>query len=1303
MSATARNQVFSTVHTIGGLLPAEMLVRISQGKDVTGSRPADYRVVGSRSVRDDAERHWAFLKSIWEELREKLPGTPEAETPADPTGIAITQWLEPLFAELGFGSLTAIGASGIAAGDGGKTFPISHRWNHVPIHLVVWNASLDKRPAGGGSVSPQSLLQEFLNRSEAHLWGVLTNGRQVRLLRDSSALATASYVEFDLEAIFDGELFSEFVLLYRLLHVSRFEVVDGAAATCWLEMWRTEAIQTGIRALKHIRSGVQEAVAALASGFLKHPANGRLREGLDADALQHALLRFVYRLLFVFVAEDRGILHTPSADAEARERYHRYFSTARLRRVARHHRGGPHTDLYQALSLVLDGLARDEGRPELGLPALGGIFEESDTDRLLAGLSLSNEALLSAVRQLSQVKDKTSNRYRTIDYRNLGAEELGSIYEFLLELRLTPSADMRSARMVEVAGNARKTTGSFYTHSAIIECLLDSALDPVLDDAVRRGLIRATASDGASQTACVVDELLKVSVCDPACGSGHFLVAAARRIAKRIAAVREGSPEPTPNAVRSAMWEVVTHCIYGVDLNPMAVELAKVSLWLEALKPGKPLGFLDAHIKQGNALVGATPALLAQGIPTDAFAHVEGDEVGVVSGLRAINKREREGHVTLFLSDNEQEISVSNAAFADEMHSITTRKTNTLSDVREQSVEFQKWLNSPAYLHAVHVADAWCSSFFWKKTADAPRPVTQEVFRALAERDGAGASAATRHEIVKLARRYSFFHWHLEFPEIFQVADNVDRDATGETGWTGGFSCVLGNPPWDSLSPDEKEFFSTYNTDVRAMKRDARETAIADLLESPVIRERWDASRRDLYALVHFLKRSGRYRLFAQGNLGKGDFNVYRMFVESALTLTANGGAATQVTPSNIYNGANAQAIRAELFDHWDLRLMLGFINTGEEWFDGADGTMRFGAYSARRAGRTSTFSVGFQIKNPTDLATALKSPPRLSVEVVRSQSPDALAIGDTVGGTDSEVTDHLYRQWPAFSTISHDFPHRVYQREIDMGNDRDRYTDEEPGLSLFEGRMVGQYDHRAKAYVSGRGRSAVWDELEFGSPKKAIVPQWVVPQRNIPNKTKGRISQYRIGFCGVTAPRNERSLVAALIPPQVICGHSVPTIYFGENFEWAYPLWLGAANSMCLDFLARKKVTLNMQLGVLDSLPFPRLRLGDPLLDRLAPLVLRLTCTSPEMTPFWNRMGEFGWTSFVPEEQVPSEALVDDASRAEAQAEIDAVVAKHLFNLDRRQLEYILTTFPTLERKERRKYGDYRTRALVLRAFDKE
>ena len=651
MSATARNQVFSAVHTDRRADPRRHAGPHLRGH-ATSAAPSPPTTKWSAPGRYATPPNGTGTtsKAVWKDLRDRLPVAPEAGAPADPTGLAIAEWLIPLFGEgLGFGPLTALGGTGITSDDGNKTFPISHRWHHVPIHLVPWNAALDKRPAGAGSVPPQSLVQELLNRSEAHLWGVLTNGRQLRLLRDSSALATAAYVEFDLEAIFDGELFSEFVLLYRLLHVSRFEVAEGAApSTCWLEKWRTEAIAAGTRALDQLRKGVQDAITALGTGFLRHPDNAALRENVDPQALHNALLRLVYRLLFLFVAEDRDALHHPDADDQARERYAAYFSSARLRAQARRRRGTTHSDLYQALRLVLDALGDENGRPELGLPGLGGLFDHADADAPLRGLSLSNEHLLTAVRHLSLVRDASTRRWRSVDYRNLDAEELGSIYESLLELVPKHSAVDRTFELVELAGNTRKTTGSYYTPSSLIDCLLDSALDPVIDDAVKRAEQAATAAGQPDPSDAIVNELLSLTVCDPACGSGHFLVAAARRIAKRVAAVRERNPEPTIDAVRHALHEVVARCIYGVDINPMAVELAKVSLWMEALEPGKPLSFLDAHVKCGNALIGATPALLKKGIPDEAFKPIEGDDKKFAKALEKQNAKERAGQASLF-------------------------------------------------------------------------------------------------------------------------------------------------------------------------------------------------------------------------------------------------------------------------------------------------------------------------------------------------------------------------------------------------------------------------------------------------------------------------------------------------------------------------------------------------------------------------------------------------------------------------------------------------------------------------------
>ena len=535
----------------------------------------------------------------------------------------------------------------------GKSFPVSHRSGHVPIHLLGWATDLDHKTPHVAARAPQSMLQELLNRDDAYLWAILSNGATLRLLRDSTALVGSSYVEFDLEAIFDGELFSDFVLLYLTCHESRFAIQgDGGPASCYLEQWRGFAAQQGERALDQLRNGVQQAISILGTGFLSHPANPHLRGRLDPrtadlklDDFNRALLRLVYRMLFWFVAEDRGALLQPDPDdadtatraslRQARDRYAAYFSSARLRQLARRHRGSRHGDLFDAAQLVFDALGTEGGVPELALPGIGGIFESQHDDGTplpldepLAGARLSNEALLGAVRALSLVKPRDGGAWRRVDFGNLGAEELGSVYESLLELIPRYDAEQLAYTLETLAGNERKESGSYYTPTSLVECLLDSALDPLLDEACNHG----TAEERVSA-------LLDITVCDPACGSGHFLVAAARRIAKRIAAEETGESEPPDAVVRAALRRVTGRCIYGVDINPMAAELAKVSLWIEALDPGKPLSYLDQNIRVGNSLLGVTPALLAEGLPDAAFTPIEGDDRKVAAALKEAERR----------------------------------------------------------------------------------------------------------------------------------------------------------------------------------------------------------------------------------------------------------------------------------------------------------------------------------------------------------------------------------------------------------------------------------------------------------------------------------------------------------------------------------------------------------------------------------------------------------------------------------------------------------------------------------------
>jgi hypothetical protein len=1309
MLSTAKTQAFTAVHTIGALLPAEMLLRISEGKDVSGSTPADYQLIGARSVRDEAERHWDYLKGAWRELRTKLPYAPEAALPADPTGHAQAQWLEPLFAELGFGRLSRR-AAGITSDDGTKIFPISHRWQHVPIHLTAWNTDLDKRPAPA-TVPPQSLVQECLNRTEAHLWAVLSNGRQLRLLRDSTSLAGAAYVEFDLEAIFDGELFSEFVLLYRLLHVSRFEVPDGAASSaCRLEKWRTEAIESGVRALEQLREGVQNAITTLGTGFLRHPRNAVLRDSLDIPAFHYALLRLVYRLLFLFVSEDRGALFQPDADETAQRRYLDYFSSARLRRHAQRRRGTAHGDLYQALRVVIDGLGSELGRPELGLPGLGGIFDDTDADTVLRGLELANEDLLTAVRALSIVRDAGAKRNRTVNYQHLGAEELGSVYESLLELVPKHDPADRTFELVELPGNARKTTGSYYTPTSLIDCLLDSALDPVVDEAVKRGEARAAAGQLDPRDA-IADELLSLTVCDPACGSGHFLVAAARRIAKQLAAVREQNPEPTVDAIRHALHEVVARCIYGVDLNPMAIELAKVSLWLEALEPGKPLGFLDAHLKRGNALLGTTPKLLADGIPDDAFKPIEGDDKKVTASLKRLNTKERSGQEGLF--DLDTEVKVANDAFASALRRITGAPANTLKQVRLQSAAYRDWKQDPAYLHARHIADAWCAAFVWHKAVDAPPAVTDSVFRNLQDPSTAGTSAATNQEIVRIARQYAFFHWHLEFPEVFHVPAVGATDES--TGWSGGFACVLGNPPWENIEFKEQEFFATRASRISEAVGSSRKTLIAALSDvDPGLNEQYRKALREIKAIPHFVSSSGGFPLYSRGMREVKGANRYKtdaLFVERSRTLIASLGRLGLVVPTGNVTDAVTQFLFRDMAKRGSIASLHDFENAAPI-FPAVHRSFKFSLLSLTgRAARKSAADFAFFLHDPAEL----DDPGRrfaLTPEEITLLSPNTGTCPVFRTRRDAEITLGIYQRVPVLIKQSDpqgnlwrvDFSQglfnmtddsRLFRTREDLEGDGwiltgNTFTrDEVRMLPLYEAKMLHHYDHRWATYVvDGSTRDLTLSEKQ--NPAAAVLPRYWVPESeiNVQLARKSWDRHWLMGFRKICRATDERTAISYAFPKGGL-GDSGNLLMPASNASPA--LLYSNVIAMVLDYVLRQKLGgTNLNLFQFEQLPILSPAQLTPHAPFIIPRVLELAYTAHDMASFasdlGNTDGPFRW---------------DDERRAVIRAELDALFF-HLYGVARTDVDYILETFPIVRRKDVAKYGSYRTKELTLDLYDR-
>lgn len=1267
--------LFQTAHTEGGLLPADLLQRVADGDGALhGLNPSDYHLAPGERLGEAVTRSWTRLTGAWQAFDEARQALPSGDT-----GGRITRerWLHVLFDELGYGRLVQQPAIEID----GKSFPVFSQWQHTPIHLVGCRVKIDARTPGvkgAAGQSPHSLLQELLNRSNERLWGIVSNGLVLRILRDNVSLTRQTYLEFDLEAMFTGEVYSDFVLLWLICHQSRVEA--DRPEDCWLERWGRTAVEDGTRALDALRQGVEEAIETLGAGFLAHPANHALHKALHDGTLggadyYRALLRLVYRLLFLFVAEDRDVLLDPAGDPIARDRYLTYYSTRGLRTLATRRRGGRQHDRYEQLKVVMNALDRD-GCSSLALPPLGSFLWSAAAVGLLADAQLANDDLLDAVRSLATID--TGGVRRAVDFRNLGAEELGSVYESLLELH--PSLDRNSATFLleEVSGSERKTTGSYYTPTSLISSVLDAALEPLLDEA-------ATSADPERA-------ILSLSVVDPACGSGHFLIAAANRIAKRLASIRSEDPEPAPEIVRAAVRDVIGHCVYGIDVNPMAVELCKVSLWLEALEPGKPLSFLDHHIAHGNGLLGATPRLLAGGVPDAAFTAIEGDDKPTLASRRKVNatQRDRRSQILLDLPLDPGALAEPIAA---EMARLEALPDDTAAQVAEKARQFAALEHEESTRRARLAADTWCAAFVAIKTREHPA-ITDETVR-IAASNPAGLTAEQRAEIEGLTAEYRFLHWHLAFPQIF----DVDLVRGGDTGCVGGFDLILGNPPWETMSPDRREFMAPYIPGIRAMSPKQQDEAIDEALADPRLADLYRRYRRNLFGQVHFLKNSRRYTLYAKGNLGKGDFNIYRNFVETALRNTRPGGFASQVTPGGLYGGANASAIRHHLLDECQLSDLFGLINTKRGWFAEVD-IDRFAAYAARPGGRTDSFRARFGLADAADLG---RPPVEVSADLIREQAPATYAIPDIRNAFEMTVAAKMVASHRGFGDLQAGPPIRHYQREVDMGNDTGLFTTDPSGLPVYEGRMIDHFDHRAKSYVSGHGNSARWDEHDFGDPAKAIVPQWRILRRDIPSKLGDRCDHYRIGFGDVANPRNERSFVAALIPRGVICGHKVPTIRFDQGYEWAYLPWLAVANSFAMDWLTRTRLSSpTLSYTVMDNLPFPRFPPDHQLVTELAPLVLRLTCTSPEMTGYWNTMSEHGWCSAVADGTVPGDALIDPAARADARAQVDAIVARHVFELARDELAYVLDQFPVLEKRDRKAHGGYATKDRILRWYER-
>lgn len=866
----------------GNLIVAELLPELLAGEG-KGQSPDSFGLKKSDKLADEIASAWGNAKAYWIAFQRAVDQLPESDTATTVTRKLLVM---PLLRTLGY-------APDVATAEivDGLLYAISHRAEpgekQPPVHIIGSRVRLEERPLSGTPrLSAHALMQEYLNQTE-HLWAVVTNGHQWRLLRDSPLMTRLTYVEFDLEQILNGENFAEFGLFYRLFHRTRLPKSMDAADECLLEYYYQKSLQQGGRVRDRLRDGVESALTILGTGFLQHPKSQSLRDKLDARILTEMvyyrqILMLIYRLLFLMVAESRNLLLSPENLEQARI-YREYYSIERLRTLGDRPswRREGFQDLWQGLRVTFQLFDENWRGKVLGLsPLAGGLFC-SDTLGDLEDCAIDNHDLSLAIRQLSLYEQK--GHLQRVNYGALDVEELGSVYESLLDFQ--PQVTHREGlwEFQLVMASNRKMTGSYYAPPELVGQLVKNALEPVIAD-------RLEALGKDATVAQQERALLKLKICDPACGSGHFLLAAARRVGKELARVRTGETQPGLEPLRAAIRDVICHCIYGVDLNPLAVDLCKVALWLEGLCRTLSLNFLDHRIKCGNSLVGVLDLdCLKEGIPDNAYKASIGDDKKLATQLKKRNRQERQ-HMdsgqgllplfNIFERDREEYTKV--------WCEIESMKDDDPSAVRQKQAKYERSRHLVSWLRDRSACNLWTAVFFIPLTEEYLQFLpTSEILANLLK--GNWATQSIVNAANQLAKNKRFFHWPLEFPEVFRGSNSSqtmskkenshDAVLTTNNSLLYGFDCVIGNPPWEPIHFEEREVFSP-----RSLEFSLYMNQNSDHKEAFSFQE-FQGLNQGTIAQKKFIRSSKRYLTASRHNI-----NTYIVFTETSRRILSDSG-----------------------------------------------------------------------------------------------------------------------------------------------------------------------------------------------------------------------------------------------------------------------------------------------------------------------------------------------------------------------------------------------------------------------------
>lgn len=1188
------------------------------------------------------------------------------------------KWILPILETLNYEPVFI--ASNIKS-ESGTEYQIPYKgWDseYAPlIHMVNSVQDFDtkdKQSRTHSNKSPQDCLQQFLNTSH-HQWAILINGKKVRLLRDFYHSITKGFLEFDLESIFETANSEQFRVLYRILHRSRIEnqyqgkqeieydeegnPID-VEDNCLLESFHKKSRETGVKIGNKLRDQVIEAIEKLGNGFA---------ESLDPDEFQNGkvkglyaeILNIIYRLLFLMFAEQKGWLPVRNSI------YARTYSLNALREMAErgNYSHDEEHDLWEGLKITFKLVANGyEFKNGDKINAFGGQLFSDKKIAIIKDLPLKNKFLLDAIYRLSYFKlDNLSNR---INYANLAIDELGSVYESLLDyepklarevLILNKREIKRGEFYLDDRGTDRKTTGSYYTDSRLVAQLIESALVPVINNALTE---KNTIEDKEQA-------LLDLKVADIACGSGAFICAALEKLGEQLALIRMGDEErPTEDQLREAKRDVLLHCIYGVDLNPMALELAKFSLWITASLPDMPLTFLDHKLKCGNSLIGATPDLIKKGIPEEAYKPIGNDNPALCTKLKQKVRREQESLNRVNEPTTQYGLQFKRNE-TDELlrlrEVLNNRKQEEVADVDLAEEEYLQLEKMERKFKDWLMADVWTSAFFIEKNeidqTSYPTNVTLENLR-----ENQPVNDVLIDKVLKTADNYNFFHYHLEFPEVFEK---------------GGFDCLLGNPPWEKINFEDEEFFISRSPEIAlARNKSERKILMAELpKKNPTLYQEYLSAKRWNDCLSVFFRESGAYPY-----TGVSRVNLYSIFAEQYKGLINSNGATGNVLPTGIVLDNNNKDLYLYLIQSNKLDTVIDFENRAA-LFPDVDSRYRFCLFVT--VGNNGRNQYKFYQTEPSQEGEYVK----ITLEDIEAINPNSKTCPSFRNHKDYLLAQKIYKKWGVLQ--NENYPEKNtwnvrIRTPFNMSNDSGMFKPYELDLlPLYEAKYIYHFNHR---YCNWNGITTDSTNItQLSNTDFLIKSQYYLTKDELISRFGN--SEWFLVYRMITNATNERTMVASIIPGYP-CGNSLSIIEVEDLNKGMF--LLASLNSIVFDFFTRQTVGgTNFNHWILKQLPVvDYTKVNSEVLKIIQERVIQLTYTANDLKPM---AVEFGFTGSSP-------FIWNEKERFQLQCELDAIYA-HLYGMEKEELDYILETFPIVKRKDIARYSSYRTKETILTLYD--